>query len=348
MSSTLHDLPAAARPHRPLAVCWQSVREPRRCVLTRLGVVPEGAGWAHAVGGTGGGLFLSSMEVDMATATTTEMAKIVRRVLDEELGDDSEAMLKGIQRVTRLLTEQVIPQLSEASDAEEPRLTTPAALRANKPIRSVKPTARAPAGTPVPEQPGEPESPAPEEVVEALEALYSSLSLDQSQALAAFFTALSRELEEEGAPEEDDMDVRCAALDALTTLAQRKPAAFQAAVDALTPYIAEEEDGTFSLAAPKRVINALDQDAYAALMDALDQTNQMMRDATAGAVGARGIKIPWKLIWGIVKKLGKKLPWYRIACATTVVVRNQHKYPGDPPQRRWLEAAARDVIGSCL
>jgi hypothetical protein len=50
MSSTPHGLPAAARPRRPLAVCWHSARKPRRYPLTCLGVVPEGAGWAHAVG----------------------------------------------------------------------------------------------------------------------------------------------------------------------------------------------------------------------------------------------------------------------------------------------------------
>ena len=46
----------------------------------------------------------------MATATTAEITKVVRQVLDEELGDDSEAMLKGIQRVTRLLTESSHPE----------------------------------------------------------------------------------------------------------------------------------------------------------------------------------------------------------------------------------------------
>jgi hypothetical protein len=51
MSSTPHGLPAAARPRRrPLAVCWQSAREPSCYALTRLGVVPKGAGWVRAVG----------------------------------------------------------------------------------------------------------------------------------------------------------------------------------------------------------------------------------------------------------------------------------------------------------
>jgi hypothetical protein len=309
-------------------------------------------------------MFLSSGRSTMATAATAEIAKVVRRVLDEELGDDREAMLKGIQRVTRLLTDQVIPKLSdeseaEAPEAEDPTPTTPPALGADTPRRGVTATPGKPDGTPVPHPPGAPESPEPDEpptgdlpegALEALEALYSRLSSDQSQALAALFTALSRAPEEEeaGDTEGDGMAMRRAAPDALTTLATRKPAAFQAAVDALTPYVAEEEDGTFSLAAPKRVISELDADAYAALTAALDRANQMMREATAGAVGARGIKIPWKLIWRMCTRLGRKLPWYRIACAMAVVVRNQHKYPGDPPQRRWLEAAARNVIGSCL
>lgn len=307
------------------------------------------------MGGTDRVMFLSSWRSIMATAATTDIAKVVRRVLDEELGDDSEAMLKGIQRVTRLLTDQVIPKLSDESDEEAPEEEDPTPTKPPA-LRGVTPAPEKPGGKPVPDQPGAPEGPEPDEppagdlpegAVEALEALYSRLSADQFKALASFFTAISGEPDEEGDTGEGGMAVRRAAPDALTTLATRKPAAFQAAVDALTPYVAEEEDGTFSLAAPKRVISELDADAYAALTGALDRANQMMRDAAAGGVGARGIKIPWKLIWRMCARLGRKLPWYKIACAMAVVARNHHKYPGNPPQPRWLQAAARNVIGSC-
>jgi hypothetical protein len=255
-------------------------------------------------------------------------------------------MLKGIQRVTRLLTDQVIPKLEDDSEAEEPTPTRPSSRRAGMSMRG------APGGAPGgPERP-EPDEPPPGELpegaVEAFEAFYSRLSADQAQALATFFTALSHKPDEGDGMDGEGLAVRGMASDALTALETRKPAAFQAAVDALTPYVAEEDDGTFSLAAPKRVISELDPDAYAALTETLDQANRMIRDETDGAVGARGIKIPWKLIWRVCARLGKKLPWFKVACAMAVVVRNHSKYPGDPPQARWLEAAARNVIRSCL
>jgi hypothetical protein len=292
----------------------------------------------------------------MATATA-EMAKVVRRVLDEELGDDSEALLKGIQRVTRLLTDQVIPKLGDDADTEEPTPMPPPSRRATKPMRSASPTPGHPGRPSTPDHPSRPESPdpdkpppgdLPEEAVAALEALARSLSPEQSQALATLFTALSEASEDEGDTDQGGLAMRGTASDALTTYAQPQPEAFQAAVDALTPYVAEEDDGTFSLAAPKRVISTVDADAYAALTEALDQANQLIRDDMASAVGVRGIKIPWKLIWQMCRRLGKVVPWFKVACAMAVVIRNHSTYPGDPPQRRWLEAAARNVMRSCL
>jgi hypothetical protein len=93
----------------------------------------------------------------MATATTAEITKVVRQMLNEELGDDSETMLKGIQRVTRLLTDEVIPKLDDDTDTEEPPPTSPSALRGT----------RSPRGTlgkpPTPNGSGHPERPTPEE-----------------------------------------------------------------------------------------------------------------------------------------------------------------------------------------
>jgi hypothetical protein len=53
-------------------------------------------------------------------ATTAAVEKIVRKVLDEELSETKEATLKAIQKVSRLLTEQVIPNLPDDADQEEP------------------------------------------------------------------------------------------------------------------------------------------------------------------------------------------------------------------------------------
>ena len=47
----------------------------------------------------------------MAAITRTEVAKVVRKVLDEEQGDTNEETLKALQRVAELLREKVIPQL---------------------------------------------------------------------------------------------------------------------------------------------------------------------------------------------------------------------------------------------
>ena len=73
----------------------------------------------------------------MAATGTAQLERVVRKVLDEQLGDDSDATLKGIQRVTRLLTDQVIPKLSNGSEEEEPPESTPdqPALRAADPAR---------------------------------------------------------------------------------------------------------------------------------------------------------------------------------------------------------------------
>ena len=36
------------------------------------------------------------------------------------------------------------------------------------------------------------------------------------------------------------------------------------------------------------------------------------------------------------------------ACAVGVVVKNHGEYPGNPPERRWHKAAARNVLKTCL
>jgi hypothetical protein len=144
----------------------------------------------------------------MATATKADIEKIVRDILAEHDGAEA-ATLKAVQRVSRLLTEQVIPKLSngapdtgdEVDDGEE---QTPLARRGAKPA-------------PEDEDPGMPPDdgdqletgPVPAAVMQAVEDLYQGLSPDQAEALAAVFTAMRDELEggedpEPSEPEDDD------------------------------------------------------------------------------------------------------------------------------------------------
>jgi hypothetical protein len=284
----------------------------------------------------------------MAATGTAELEKVVRKVLDEEFGDDSAATLKGIQRVTRLLTDQVIPKLSNGSDEDEPQESTPEqpALRGFS-MRGATPTPGKPGKPGKPEIPGEPNGELPEGAMEALEELHGSLSPEQAEALATFFKVIGEE------PEEDEGDTEGAALastgrgDRLARLEASKPDEFEAAIEALTPYVAEEDDGALSLAAPRRVISGLDKGVYATLSDYIDETNQLIRGG-AGAIGVRGRSTWWKPLLRVLKLMGKALPWFKYACAVGVVVKNQGKYPGNPPEGRWLKAAARNVIKTCL
>ena len=292
----------------------------------------------------------------MAATSTAQLEKVVRKVFDQEFGDDSEATLKGIQRVTRLLTDQVIPKLSNGSEEEEPPESTPEqpALRGFS-MRGATPTPGKPPGKPVPGKPGKPEVPEepngelPEGAMEALEELHSSLSPEQSEALSNFFQVIGEEPEEE----EDDSEEGTALPstgrgDRLAKLEASKPDEFEAAIEALTPYIAEEDDGALSLAAPRRVISGLDKGVYATLSDYIDETNQLIRGGAPGAIGVRGRSTWWKPLLRVLKLMGKALPWFKYACAVGVVVKNQGKYPGKPPERRWLKAAARNVVKTCL
>ena len=88
----------------------------------------------------------------------------------EESDDANQAALQAIRRVARMLTEEVIPQLSGDSGDEE--------------------------GPEPPDMPGEgedepPEHEAPSEVTDAFEELYGTLSAEQAEALADLFTAIA-------------------------------------------------------------------------------------------------------------------------------------------------------------
>ena len=55
----------------------------------------------------------------MATASVAELGRIVRRVITEEQGRNDRAVLRRVQGLTRLITEQVIPRLPGALPEEE-------------------------------------------------------------------------------------------------------------------------------------------------------------------------------------------------------------------------------------
>jgi hypothetical protein len=279
-------------------------------------------------------------------ATTTELRKAIREVLDEEMGDSSEATLKGIQRVTKLLTEQVIPKLGEEQeDDEEPGTgDVPAPTRT---ITSLKSRGKPPSSRPIPGKPPKPGIPGnddddtpgsqiPDSVMTALSNLWETLSKDQAEAVSSLFEALSSEL-----PEDPNVGPSLAMTDELVSMATHKPTEFNAAFEALEPYVVEEEDGAFSIAAPQRVVRTLDQEAYAALADSLEKANEIMR-ATPGAIGVRG-RIPWGKIYRAAKKKGKWV-WYKVNLCAAAVVRNHRKYPGQMGSAIWIAAAATDCI----
>jgi hypothetical protein len=133
-------------------------------------------------------------------ATTAAIEKVVRKVLDEELSETNEATLKAIQRVSRLLTEKVIPNLPEDADQENPDTGEETPVPGNEQSRSMRGAATRPGSGEAenPEIPEEDEAEpptqnVPEPVTEAFKQLYSNLSAEQAKALAAMFTAISRD-----------------------------------------------------------------------------------------------------------------------------------------------------------
>jgi hypothetical protein len=146
----------------------------------------------------------------MTAATTANVEKIVRRVLKQEFDGDEKATLKAIQRVSKLLTDEVIPKLDEPvedddADAESPSprgRSFAAAAPDNGP------------GIPEGEDP-EDDSEIPEAVTQAFEQLYGTLTHDRATALATFFTTIGDELrgDEGGDDDTGDTDDEDAASD---------------------------------------------------------------------------------------------------------------------------------------
>jgi hypothetical protein len=141
----------------------------------------------------------------MTAATTASVEKIVRRVLKQELDADEKATLKAIQRVSKLLSDEVIPRLEPVDDEDE---------NEGADAESPSPRARSFGAAATPDdRPGIPEgedgedqhdSEVPETVAQAFEQLYGTLTQDRATALATFFTAIGDELRgDDGAPDDN-------------------------------------------------------------------------------------------------------------------------------------------------
>jgi hypothetical protein len=140
-------------------------------------------------------------------ATTATIEKVVRKVLKQEQDADEKATLRAIQRVSRLLTDQVIPKLDDPQEDEDTDADSDAD---SGPVRgrSFAAAATPDDGPGVPEgEDGETRPEIPEAVNQAFDELYSTLSQERATALATFFTAISQELGgDEGADDENPDD----------------------------------------------------------------------------------------------------------------------------------------------
>jgi hypothetical protein len=147
-------------------------------------------------------------EVPMATATPgrAEIEKVVRKVLAEERPGNDRATLKAIQRVSALLTEQVIPNLPDSDEDDGSGAHNGSGTTSN-----AKSFGGYSAGEDIDDDGQEgldddaPTAEVPQPVMEAFESLYQALSPEQANALAEFFTAVSEEIGEgnEGSEGED-------------------------------------------------------------------------------------------------------------------------------------------------
>jgi hypothetical protein len=146
----------------------------------------------------------------MATATVgrADIEKVVRKVLNQEREQNGQATLKAIQRISSLLTEQVIPHLPDQADAEEEPeddehgTSWPKAF-ASRSWRADDDTTEGGDDT---SEDDDSSADVPQPVMEAFESLYGALSPEQATALATFFTAVGDQLKEGGGSEDEDDD----------------------------------------------------------------------------------------------------------------------------------------------
>jgi hypothetical protein len=150
----------------------------------------------------------------MATATVkrADIEKVVHKVLEEERAENDRTTLRAIQRVSRLLTEQVIPHLRDNGEADEETGSQDDYDDEHdsgpRPKAFASRSAHADDDVPDDEDPSDDDQTAevPEQVMEAFAELYRTLSPEQAEALGEFFTAVSQELGqgEEGHEDEDE------------------------------------------------------------------------------------------------------------------------------------------------
>ncbi|HEY8549166.1 MAG TPA: hypothetical protein VIL35_04350 [Vicinamibacterales bacterium] len=136
----------------------------------------------------------------MATAVK-DIEQVVRRVLKKE----QEETLEAIQELSTLLTEEIVPRLTNGSDpgdGAEPDEDTEETERSVSPMSAIEGGQAGPqGGKPFPEEPedeedgGEPAGDVPEPVLDAFTEAYQALSPEQASALAALFSAIDSELE---------------------------------------------------------------------------------------------------------------------------------------------------------
>ena len=141
----------------------------------------------------------------MATSNAAT-EKIVRKVLDEELSERNEATLEAIERLGRVLTEEVIPRLGDVDEGDTGEETEAEPGAEASPMRRSDMTPRPEDGEGSEDDIGFPddenEPGVPEPVLEAFEALYRSLSAEQANALEALFAAIASEpADDAGEPE---------------------------------------------------------------------------------------------------------------------------------------------------
>jgi hypothetical protein len=165
----------------------------------------------------GHGSFNRKENFTMATATN-EVERIVRRVLKEEQGET----IAAVQELSTLLTEQVIPRLSNDADREpewtedddaEQDDSEQSDVMSLSGLDDERPTSRRPRPSPnghdEADETDPPELEIPRAVAEAFATLYKTLSPEQASALAELFTMVDSELDEEGnAGEERNEEAR--------------------------------------------------------------------------------------------------------------------------------------------
>jgi hypothetical protein len=141
-------------------------------------------------------------DITMAMAHKTDIERIVRKVLKEEQGDAGEATLQAIRRVSRMLTEEVIPRLPDEQEPEADDESGTVPARATFGSRAPNGDAEGP-GIPEDGDEQQPPTDTPESATQAFEQLLKTLSSEQADSLAAFFTAVQNEVRDEDSSEPD-------------------------------------------------------------------------------------------------------------------------------------------------